>query len=473
MFIVLPVCHKDTAQAVKLLELSLKFKYQTDHHLFVMYAPDAAHGIHDVLTAARKAFRSVIDVPIPSEVRQGWPHGPNGMFFHAVSYFQVPNQIDRDAGITEMDFHESNGRFLWLEPDSVILHSTWLERIETNYNIGGKPFMGTRVPTYSYTFPPQRDGAGNILKDENDNIIINREAKPTSRVEDGQHMCGVGVYPRAFTKLVDWWRCVLESNTPFDVLFQNEILKRTGDGGYYQCTDTYLISHNTGSTNYRIQKQDDGIFIVSDSDPQFPCGKDKFIWSPDGSIGAVLLHGAKDDSAIRVSEQLNGILPGIPTKTSHLIAQPWSSTQNIGEFIDAADVSLNQAAQNVQNQRVPQQYAINQQEISQVQTSGYIQVEQDREFEKFKDPQYAQFLKWKEMEAAHQSAGSAPKTMKTKAAKVAGKVDEELIIHYINNQMGTWRGTLAQFKLSPKVLKPIFEKAKARKAAEAAIPLPA
>lgn len=448
MFIILPVCHKDHAQAVNLLELSLKLKFQTDHTLIVMYPQEASPYIPEVLTAAKRAFKTVIDYQIPAEVAQGWPEGPNAMFFHAISYLQQPNQIDREVGVTEMDFAQPTGRFLWLEPDSVPLHPTWLERMETAYTIGGKPFFGTRVPTYTYSFPPKRDAEGNIVKNENERPIPNKEEKPTSRVDDGQHMCGVGIYPRAFPSVIDWWRSCLGSDRPFDQLFQHEILKRVGDGGYYACTDTHLISHNTGATNYLIQRQDDGIFIVSDSHPKFPCGSAKFIWSPDGSIGAVLAHGCKDNSLIRVSMELNGLLK-ISAK---------EATDNFTQR--AQNEAYNQSLQ--QGGQLAAQQAANQVAI----TTGYMRPQESEDIT-IVDPEYAQYLEWK---ASQKATTPPPKPAKPKKVKVTIKrvpkeLNTEEIITHLMQPHSTWGGTLALYKVSPKILKPLFEEAKRRKAA--------
>lgn len=432
MFIILPVCHKDHAQAVNLLELSLKLKFQTDHTLIVMYPQEASPYIPEVLTAAKRAFKTVIDYQIPAEVAQGWPEGPNAMFFHAISYLQQPNHIDREVGVTEMDFAQPTGRFLWLEPDSVPLHPTWLERMETAYTIGGKPFFGTRVPTYSYTFPPKRGAEGNIVKNENERPIPNKDEKPTSRVDDGQHMCGVGIYPRAFPSVIDWWRSCLGSDRPFDQLFQHEILKRVGDGGYYACTDTHLISHNTGATNYRIQRQDDGIFIVSDSHPKFPCGSPKFIWSPDGSIGAVLAHGCKDDSLIRVSMDLNGLIDHSRDSIIPTDMLPVASQQS--EQIKAQEFAINNHLA---------------QDITIV------------------NPEYAQYLEWKASQKATNppSKPSKPKKAKVTVKRVPKELNTEEIITHLMQPHSTWGGTLALYKVSPKILKPLFEEAKRRKSA--------
>jgi hypothetical protein len=98
-------------------------------------------------------------------------------------------------------------------------------------------------------------------------------------------------------------------------LFKNEICRQLGDGNYYQFQPTYLIAHNTRSTNYRIDRQVDGTFVLSDPDPKFPCGNPKFLWSQDGSVGAVLAHGCKDGTLEAAVLELNGLNKTVPQTT--------------------------------------------------------------------------------------------------------------------------------------------------------------
>ncbi len=319
MLLVMPVHKGDAEQARRTLELSLALKFQTDHPLVVIYPFPTTPFIGPVLEAARKAFKTVIEYKIPSEVADGWPQGPNQMFYHAVSFLEKENQIDREIGIQQMWFTEPNGRFLWWEPDAIPTHPTWLDRLETAYNLGRKPFMGTMVETIRYHFP--------IV-----NGLPDKSQSPIRSEQDGVHMVGVGVYPRAINysaicrdgsrmeKMIEWFPSILNAEEPFDILFQNEICKNDGTG-YSNFTSTPTVAHNSRSRNYRISKQIDGTYVESDMDHQYPNGTNKFLWTSDGSIGCVLAHGCKDGSLEAVVRTLNKIdLPVV--ESVHAPAMP-------------------------------------------------------------------------------------------------------------------------------------------------------
>lgn len=316
MFLIMPVHAGDADQARRTLELSLKLKFQTNHWLVVEYPQSAIPYMQPVLDAARRAFKNVIDYMIPAEVRDGWPYGPNQMFYEAIAYLYtgVANPADVAAGIKHMDPKMDNGRFLWWEPDAIPLHPNWIDRLETEYNVAGKPFMGAKVETWKYQFPYVKDELGKVVLNEFDNARkMDTSAEPIGKVRDGINMSGVAIYPRAFFTIIEWAvRSLRNNGEPFDVLFKNEICRQLGDGNYYQFQPTYLIAHNTRSTNYRIVREVDGTFVISDPDPKFPSGNPKFLWSQDGSVGAVLAHGCKDGSLEKVVCELNGIQPSAP-----------------------------------------------------------------------------------------------------------------------------------------------------------------
>lgn len=305
----MPVHAGDADQARRTLELSLKLKFQTSHWLIVEYPQSAIPYMQPVLEAARRAFKNVIDYMIPAEVRDGWPYGPNQMFYEAIAYLYQANEADRASKIIQMDPKMDNGRFLWWEPDAIPLHSNWIDRLETEYNISGKPFMGAKVETWKYQFPYVKDAEGKVVLNEFDNARkMDTSAEPIGKVRDGINMSGVAIYPRAFFTIIEWAvRSLRNNGEPFDVLFKNEICRQLGDGNYYQFQPTYLIAHNTRSTNYRIVRDIDGTYVVSDPDPKFPSGNPKFLWSQDGSVGAVLAHGCKDGSLEKVVLELNGL----------------------------------------------------------------------------------------------------------------------------------------------------------------------
>lgn len=63
----------------------------------------------------------------------GWPQGPNAMFDFAARWIHEHPTFCEQA-------------WLWLEPDSIPLKAYWIEQIEKEYFLGGKLFMGSKIP---------------------------------------------------------------------------------------------------------------------------------------------------------------------------------------------------------------------------------------------------------------------------------------------------------------------------------------
>lgn len=410
MLVLFPVHVSDHQQAIKTLELSAELGFQEKHNLIIFCAPDSTVIIDKVLDAGRKAFKHVQFIQIESEVPKGWPKGPNAMFYEAIAFLQRPLDADRQLanaqyphGIQHMDFPEQNGHFLWWEPDAAPLHRNWLDRLESAYLAGQKPYCGCKAQTYQTTL------------DATTRAVIKREPS-------GWHMVGVGIYPRAFPTLVQWWKAVRDDETPFDVLFQNEICHRLSDGSFSQMFECGHFTHNSRSSNYRIVKNDIGeTYVHSDPNPEFPNGSTKFLWTHDGSYGALLAHGCKDDSIYAVVRQLNGLEAA---RESHVVGR-----DNEGNPVA---ISLGPDGLKL----IP---AATEAKTASVQSSAFADTTED-------DEEYQEYLAWKRhknREAKKENAAAKPKHTPT---------EEEITEYY--KEYG-WRKTLAHFKISPKVLKPI------------------
>lgn len=98
-----------------------------------------------VMEELKKCFDNVYNFPARAEIN-GWPEGANYMFRTVTAWM----------GNTPKWKY-----FMWMEPDAIPLKRGWLNGIEAEYKLCGKPFMGDRVQV--------------------ENIPL--------------HMSGVGVYP--------------------------------------------------------------------------------------------------------------------------------------------------------------------------------------------------------------------------------------------------------------------------------------
>lgn len=146
--VVIPYCERDMAQAKDLLlwiqELSGVKKLPNPCLLVAdnkILPTDAA----EVLRVAKAAFKSVKQVRLPYNIKlrqngsSGWPLGANWMFYCTCIYIAM----------TETE------PWLWLEPDCLPLKPGWLEKIEAEYAIAQKPFLGPVIETQNKSFRPQ------------------------------------------------------------------------------------------------------------------------------------------------------------------------------------------------------------------------------------------------------------------------------------------------------------------------------
>lgn len=86
-----------------------------------------------LLSAGRKAFTKLKEFRYPNPKVVKWPNAPN----HA---FQCVARHMRMLGKP----------WLWMEPDAWALHRDWLDVIEREYKLAGKPVMGPVVPSMGH-----------------------------------------------------------------------------------------------------------------------------------------------------------------------------------------------------------------------------------------------------------------------------------------------------------------------------------
>jgi hypothetical protein len=108
-------------------------------------------------------------VPRKASINLGWPAGANIMFETALENVKEP--------------------FLWLEPDAVPLCEGWMDYLNEEYNRVKIPFMGSI-------------NSGNKVR----------------------HLSGVAIYPE---NAKEWYKGLLPSTKPFDMVDQSEILLNT------------------------------------------------------------------------------------------------------------------------------------------------------------------------------------------------------------------------------------------------------
>lgn len=125
MIVVLPVCHKDVAIAIRNIEHAFNLDGQVEFPCVVAYERgfDAAHIIETA-----KCYFSKVDTFVyePWTGDQSWPFAANWAFQsvarHAASIFKKP--------------------WFWWEADATPLCAGWLSTIAHSYKSGGRPFAG-------------------------------------------------------------------------------------------------------------------------------------------------------------------------------------------------------------------------------------------------------------------------------------------------------------------------------------------
>lgn len=146
MTVVIPFCAKDLSLTADLLDwiddLGGCRKYPC---VLVADCKLDAAEVAPVRKSAKLVFKSVTVVSTPYNIKLSktgdtpWPVGPNWMFYCAAMYL----------GMTGAE------PWLWLEPDCVPLCPGWLEKIETEYLLKQKPFLGPVIETQNKSFKPQ------------------------------------------------------------------------------------------------------------------------------------------------------------------------------------------------------------------------------------------------------------------------------------------------------------------------------
>jgi len=184
--LVLAFCPKDYANALELIQWIADITPREDSRRFLFVYPksmgdEPKEKIREILEP--KGWNDLYFTN-PIFDPKGWPQGPNAMF---------------DCAAREM---YDVAPFFWLEPDAWPTCPQWLQTLEADYFLQGKPFYGNRIP------------------DKNPEV----EA----------HMNGVAIYPKSVVNYST--RYFNQIDYPFDVVASADVI--------YQMHDTKLIQHH-------------------------------------------------------------------------------------------------------------------------------------------------------------------------------------------------------------------------------------
>lgn len=123
MLVVLPVGPHDRDQAERWIKWAEELGGFREHELLVACARR--------VSSPEELVRNRYGLYIPNdEDERGWPQSPNHLFKRVIQH---------------ITWTKEGEAFLWCEPDCIPLVDDWLDRLTTEYNSCGKPFMGARV----------------------------------------------------------------------------------------------------------------------------------------------------------------------------------------------------------------------------------------------------------------------------------------------------------------------------------------
>jgi hypothetical protein len=187
LMVVMPFCRHDAKLAKTVLEWIIELGGQPNHKILLVADIKVDKEVqNELVMVARKAFKSVELITTPYSLRnEAWPLGPNWMFEtalkHVYEHYMQP--------------------FFFMEPDVTPLKSGWLDKLEEEYNLCGKPFMGRIVSSTGRSDLP------------------------------GDHLTGVACYPPdAYVR----FKHIFGQPTAFDMLTSETAVPETHDSELLQ-----------------------------------------------------------------------------------------------------------------------------------------------------------------------------------------------------------------------------------------------
>jgi len=252
MVIVIPVSAADAKLVQPTLKVMEKLGPNGNHPAVIVSTPTAVVAAQQLHAGLRGLFASIDLKVLENEPHGGWPAACN------IHFRETARLIFEDSATGSHPWY-------WFELDNTPLKQGWVDRLQSEYNAAGLPFMGYVHPTH---FVSKYDEAG----------------EPEEFIEQDKHMAGTGIYPNDL-----WTRSVMLHYMvqPFDVEMQCEIVPH--------CHATKLIQHNWSSGNYRRDKKSGKITCES-----LHPGRSPVDHALPVSSDAVVLHGCKDGSLAEI-----------------------------------------------------------------------------------------------------------------------------------------------------------------------------
>lgn len=210
------------------------------HQCLVVHPENASQYAEGVADAARECFKDV-DVFQTRNHKDGWPSGPNYQFQNAAYHvYENPKYV---------------GSFYFFEADNTPQHPGWLDKLEEEYNLSGKAYMGAVVPT--------------------------RAKQGGQEIEYGAHLVGTGIYPKDAAKRSHLLGTLRSQIVPWDLYLQWEIVPH--------CHATDSIQHIWNV--HCCKRRGTSIVCQPNHDLSQPVPIRK---------GALVVHGVKDGSLMRL-----------------------------------------------------------------------------------------------------------------------------------------------------------------------------
>jgi hypothetical protein len=253
MKIIIPVSAHDSHRIGKHARVLKKLGGLETHQVIYFTAPSVQQDAHDT---AKILGAQVVVMHV--EPKTGWPVGSNQMFSAAVSWLGATG---------------NTSPFLWMELDMLPVKPGWASRLEQEYAIKGKPFLGNLVP-----FGVSKNGE--IHYTEGDNMLMGCALYPPGMHSDERIRWAIanlgkpeGMQPRINGHMIG-----------FDVYLRHPVR-------VIGAADTTLISDQWNTGNYY------------ETEAGLVCEPLPFALPhrPRGGVvprETVLVHGCKDDTLV-------------------------------------------------------------------------------------------------------------------------------------------------------------------------------
>jgi len=249
MLVVLPVTRADSELAVKLARWISTLGGGANHSLLVAATHQSKEAGEEVINILQGSFATAHTFIPESEHELGWPSSSNFMFQKTAGHlFARGNRLP----------------FYWFEADNVPVKATWLDELQTEYNLAQKPFMG-------------------VIEDS---CVFDKETRKLLK-KDGQHMNGSGIYPANLAGVSQLFNSIHlhKEAQPWDIYLRWEMK------GHIH--NSKLMLNNWKSEKY--VRTADGQIACSAIDPCYP---GKYV-----GANVVVVHGCKDGSLIDLLER--------------------------------------------------------------------------------------------------------------------------------------------------------------------------